>query len=383
MNDTLKGQENFATWTDVVNAAAGIEQPGNDVTLTLNSKIQAAAEEALQGYSGAIVVLSPQTGAVLACASSPTYSNADIDELLATAAQGADQTGGALINRAMNALYAPGSTFKMVTLTSALQNGVANADSVIDAPAFLEIGNAPVTNAGDVGYGEVSLQRAFEVSSNTAFGQIGVDLGAQTLMDTAEKFGFNKDFDLEVPLTTSLTGDADAMTEWETAWAACGQAVGDSSTHTVGPQATVMQMAMVASAIANDGVLQQPYFVEGVYNAQGERSYTGSGTSLGAVMDSSTANEITEMMKGVVSNGTGYAAAIDGVQVAGKTGTAETGKEYDDSWFVGFAPADNPSVVVAVIIEQGVNADTEDESGLASPRAKTVLETALQVQGMM
>ena len=100
-------------------------------------------------------------------------------------------------------------------------------------------------------------------------------------------------------------------------------------------------------------------------------------------MDATTADEITEMMEGGVNNGTGYAAAIDGVQVAGKTGTAETGKEYDDSWFVGFAPADNPSVVVAVIIEQGVNADTEDESGLASPRAKTVLEKALEVQGLM
>lgn len=383
MNDTLKGQENFASWTDVINAAAGIEQPGNDVTLTLNSKIQAAAEQVLEGYSGAVVVLDPNTGAVLASASSPTYSNADIDQLLAAAAGGTDDSGGALINRAMNSLYAPGSTFKMVTLTSALENGVMTTDSVIDAPAFMEIGNARVTNAGDVGYGEVGLQRAFEVSSNTAFGQIGVDLGAETLMDTAEKFGFNKDLDLEVPLTTSLTGDADQMTTWETAWAACGQAVGDSSTHTVGPQATVMQMAMVGAAIANDGVLQQPYFVDGVYNAQGERSYTGSGISLGSVMDASTANEITQMMEGVVNNGTGYAAAIDGVQVAGKTGTAETGKEYDDSWFVGFAPADNPSVVVAVVIEQGVNADAEDESGLASPRAKTVLETALEVQGMM
>ncbi len=377
MNDTLTGQENYATWTDVINAAAGITQPGNDVVLTINSEIQAVAEEVLEGYSGAVVVLDPQTGAVLACASSPTYSNDDLAELFAST----DDSDGALINRAMNTLYAPGSTFKIVTLTSALQNGTVTADSTINAPASLEIGNADVTNANNVGYGQISLQRAFAVSSNTAFGQIGEELGATALMETAENFGFNQSFDLEVSLTTSITGDADAMTTWETAWAACGQAVGDSSDHTVGPQATVMQMAMVAATVANDGVLKQPYFVEGIYNAQGERSYTASTTTIGTVMDEDTAETITEMMKAVVESGTGTSAAISGVEVAGKTGTAETGNEYDDSWFVGFAPADNPSVVVAVIIEQGVSSSADDSSGQAAPRAKEVLETALEVLG--
>ena len=377
MNDTLTGQENYATWTDVINAAAGITQPGNDVTLTINSEIQAVAEEVLEGYSGAVVVLNPQTGAVLACASSPTYSNDELEELFAST----DDDSGTLINRAMNTLYAPGSTFKIVTLTSALQNGVVTTDTTLNAPASIEIGNAPVTNAGNASYGQISLERAFAVSSNTAFAQIGEQLGATALMETAESFGFSQDFDLEVPLTTSLTGDADAMTTWETAWAACGQAVGDSSDHTVGPQATVMQMAMVAAAVANDGVLQQPYFVDGIYNAQGERSYTASTTTVGTVMDEDTAETITEMMETVVESGTGTSAAIDGVQVAGKTGTAETGNDYDNSWFVGFAPADNPTVVVAIVIEQGVSSD--DSSGKATPRAKEVLETALEVQGQL
>ena len=380
MNDTLTGQENYATWTDVINAAAGITQPGNDVVLTINSEIQAAAEEVLEGYSGAVVVLDPQTGAVLACASSPTYSNDDLAELFASSD---DDSDGTLINRAMNTLYAPGSTFKIVTLTSALQNGIVSADTTINAPASIEIGNAAVTNAGSVGYGQISLQRAFAVSSNTAFGQIGEELGATALMETAESFGFNQSFDLEVSLTTSITGDADAMTTWETAWAACGQAVGDSSDHTVGPQATVMQMAMVAAAIANDGVLQQPYFVEGIYNAQGERSYTASTTTISTVMDEDTAETITEMMKAVVESGTGTSAAISGITVAGKTGTAETGGDYDNSWFVGFAPADNPSVVIAIVIEQGVSSDSTDASGRAAPRAKEVLETALKVQGLL
>ena len=127
--------------------------------------------------------------------------------------------------------------------------------------------------------------------------------------------------------------------------------------------------------------IETPYFVEGVYNSKGERSFTASAKAYGTVMSKQTADSITDMMIGVVENGTGYEAAISGVEVAGKTGTAETNKEYNDSSFVGFAPADNPSVVVAVAIEEGVHGN--DEAGLASPRAKKVLETALQVQGLL
>ncbi|MFR3273242.1 MAG: penicillin-binding transpeptidase domain-containing protein [Slackia sp.] len=382
MNDTLKGQENFASWSDVVNYLAGINTPGNDVALTLNSKIQQAAEEVLEGYKGAVVVMDPNTGAVLALASSPTYSNADVESLLAAASSGSDSSGGALINRATNALYAPGSTFKLVTLTALLENGLATESTQVESPAFATIGNGELSNANDIGYGTITLKRATEVSSNTAFGALGAEkVGSNLLVETAEKFGFNKAIDdFELPLYTSLMPDPEEMTEWETAWAACGQPVGQHESP-AGPQATVMQMAMVASAIANDGVLETPYFVEGVYNSKGERSFTASAKAYGTVMSKQTADSITDMMIGVVENGTGYEAAISGVEVAGKTGTAETNKEYNDSWFVGFAPADNPSVVVAVAIEEGVHGN--DEAGLASPRAKKVLETALQVQGLL
>ena len=382
MNDTLKGQENFASWSDVVNYLAGVNTPGNDVVLTLNSKIQQTAEQVLQGYKGAVVALDPETGAVLASASSPTYSNADVETLLESVSAGSDPSNGALINRATNALYAPGSTFKLVTLTALLENGLASENTQVEAPAFAEIGNAKVTNANDVGYGTITLKRATEVSSNTAFGALGADeVGADLLVETAEKFGFGKTIDgLELPLYTSLMPDPEEMTTWETAWAACGQPVGQHESP-AGPQATVMQMAMVASAIANDGVLETPYFVESVYNAKGEHSFNASPKAYGTVMSKQTADSITDMMLGVVQNGTGRDAAIKGVDVAGKTGTAETNKEYNDSWFVGFAPADNPRIVVAVVIEEGVHGD--DESGEASSRAKSVIQTALEVQGLL
>lgn len=259
---------------------------------------------------------------------------------------------------------------------------MADANTIVDAPAEKEIGNAPVTNANNVGYGEIPLAQALAVSSNTAFGTLGAEkVGAEGLVKMAEAFGFNSGIDgLELPLATSLMPDPAEMTTWETAWAACGQPVGQHESP-AGPQATVLQMAMVASAIANDGVLEKPYFVEGIYNANGERSYTAKPQSLGTVVSKQTANAVTSMMVDVVANGTGADAAIPGIEVAGKTGTAETNKEYNDSWFVGFAPAENPSVVVAVLIEEGVYGN--DESGLASLRAQKVLSAALQVQGLL
>jgi cell division protein FtsI/penicillin-binding protein 2/cell division protein FtsW (lipid II flippase) len=382
MNDVLQGNTSYASWQDVIEDAAGINTPGNDVELTINSEIQQTAQDELDGYSGAIVVMNPKTGAILACASSPTYDISDIEDLLAQAAEGNDDGSGRLVNRAVNALYAPGSTFKIVTLTSLLENGVADEDTTVSAPASLDIGGGEVTNAGDVGYGTITLKRATEVSSNTAFGQLGVELGADKLVATAESFGFNKELDgVGVSVTESLMPDPDDMTEWETAWAAAGQPVGEHASSPAGPQATVLQMAMVASAVANDGVIETPYFVEAVYNYKGERSYTATTTPYATVMSQDTADTINDMLVGVVNNGTGYDAEVSGVQVAGKTGTAETGKEREDSWFVGYAPADDPTVVVAVLIEEGVDADAEDESGLASPRASAVIEKALEVQG--
>ena len=379
MNDSLKGQSDFANWADVVTNMAGGNTPGNDVVLTLNSQIQATAESVLEGYAGAVVVMEPTSGAVLAMASAPTYYVGDVDDVLNQAAAGNDT--GALVNRATGAVYAPGSTFKLVTLTGLLENGLANADTEVEAPASMKIGNAPVTNAGDVGYGVISLQYATAVSSNTAFAQLGVDMGPELLVETAESFGFNKEIKgLELPLAESLMPDPAEMTTWETAWAACGQPVGQHESP-AGPQATVLQMAMVASAIANDGVLETPYFVQEVYNNKGERSYAAKPSSMGTIMSEETAEEITQMMISVVNEGTGYGASLGSVQVAGKTGTAETDKEYDDSWFIGFAPAENPSVVVAVLVEEGVYGD--DMSGLASVRAQTVLSTALQVPGLL
>lgn len=371
-NDTLKGQRNYASWIDVVNAATDAGTPGNDVKLTINSTIQQAAEQALDGFNGACVVIDPETGAVLALASSPSYNASDIESILSS---GSDSS--ALYNRATQALYSPGSTFKMVSLTTALENNVATESSVFSSPGEMTIGNGKVNNFGNYSYGEITLARATELSSNTVYGQLGTQIGSDRLVEGSEKFGFNQDVSFDIPLVKSLMPDPNEMTEWETAWATAGEPVGQHASP-AGPQATVLQMALVGCVIANDGVMEQPYLVDSIYNADGECSFTARPSSLMTATSSSIAKRVRTVLEGVVNSGTGTAAAVQGVQIAGKTGTSETGKEYDDSWFVGMGPSEDCKVVVAIALEQGASLN-----GGAASRAQNVLETALKTQGSL
>jgi len=373
-NETLQGNQDFATWSDALNMLAGVGNPGNDVTLTINSKIQQAAQDALEGNVGACVVIDPKTGAMLGLASAPTYDAADFERLLSDAATNSSDSS-ALFNRATQALYAPGSTFKIVSLTAALEDGVATLDSTYDSPASIDIGNADVTNARDIAYGNITLARALEVSSNTVFGQVGEQLGAERLVTAAESFGFNGNPNFTLPLAKSLMPVPSEMTTWETAWAACGEPVGEHESP-AGPQATVLEMALTGCAIANNGTIMTPYLVDGIYNANGERSFSPTPTVFKQATSAQTAQQVRDAMLGVVTNGTGYPAAINGVEVAGKTGTAENGDGTTNMWFVGMAPADNPQVVVAIVIEKG-------ENSIAAYKAKDVLETSLALYGLL
>lgn len=374
-NDTLKGQRNYASWTDVLNASTGNSAAGNDVKLTINSTIQKAAQDALEGFSGACVVIDPKTGAVLALASSPTYNAADIETLLQNSSNSSDSS--ALYNRATQALYPPGSTFKIVTLTGALENNVATESSIFKAPGSMKIGNGDITNFNGRSYGEITLARATEVSANTVYAQLGVEMGAAMLVKTAEDFGFDQDIKFDLPLAKSLMPKPEEMTEWETAWAAAGEPVGEHESP-AGPQSTVLEMAMVGCAIANNGAIQKPYLIDSIYNAEGKCSFTASPSTLMTATNSATANRVKSVLEGVVASGTGGAAAVSGVKIAGKTGTAETGKPIDDSWFVGIGPSENSRVVVAIVLEEG-----SDLPGGAASRAQGVLRTALQVQGVI
>ena len=372
MNDTLTGSEDYSSWENAIESLAGIAQPGNSVQLTIDSRIQAAAESALEnsGLSGAIVVLNPSTGAVLARASNPTYDNANP----AGAITGEDASAS-LFDRATQALYTPGSTFKTVTLSAALESGAATLDTTYSAPAEMEIGGAAVTNADDIGYGTISLRRAFAVSSNVAYGQLARDLGAETLVNQANAFGFGQSLGQDFSTTPSIMPDPSVMTEWELAWAGAGQPVGQG--HEPGPQVTCMQNAVIAAAIANGGIAMNPYVVGQILAPNGTVISTTQPRSLGQAVSAGTAEQVREAMLDVVESGTGYEAQVRGVEVAGKTGTGETSKENANSTFIGFAPYDSPVVAISVVIE-----NYYDHEITAASIAGQVLAQTLSILGV-
>ena len=374
MSSSLVGEEDFETITDAVRAAAGIQTSGNDVVLTIDADIQKAAQEALGDSDGACVVLDTETGAVLAEASSPTYDNNDVEDIISGEDDSAD-----LYNRATQSLYAPGSTFKIVTLAAALDTGTVEPDDVYSSPGKIEIGNAPVTNYNKTKHGKITVAQATAYSSNTVFAQIAVELGAEDLVSYAEAFGFNDADNLiqDFSLTDSLMPDPDEMTTWETAWAGAGQPVGEHDSP-AGPQVTVMQMAVAMAAIANDGVAMKPYVVEKVLSPSGSTVAKTTSEIYGQVISEETAKTEQEILESVVTGGTGTAAQISGATVIGKTGTAETSNELSDAWFVGTAEAGGESVTVAIVIEEG-----DSGGGVAAPAAKEVLECALEEVGAL
>lgn len=301
---------------------------GNDVTLTIDSDVQKAAENALQGRKGACVVIDSGSGAVMASASSPTYKAADAEDILSGEKQGQDS---AMFNRATQALYAPGSTFKIVSLASALAENVTKEDDVYNSPGILDIGGGKVTNYQKTTYGNITLARATEYSANTAFAQVGERLGADKLVANSEKFLFNKDIKFDdLPVAKSLMPDPDEMTLWETAWASAGEPVGEHNSP-AGPQATVLEMALVGCSIANNGLINQPHLVDSIHNASGDTSYTLQKSAIATPIPQDIAKRVAAVLEGVVRRGTGTAAAIPGANIAGKTGTAEKGGDRTDS----------------------------------------------------
>ena len=370
MNETLTGAKDYSSWTNAINSLAGITQPGNSVKLTIDSRIQKAAEQALAGKKGAIVVLDPRTGAVLAWASAPTYDLDDIEGAL----NATEDSDVSLYDRATQALYTPGSTFKVITLAAALDSGTAGLSDTYRSPGSMEIGNAEVTNIKGTDHGTISLDKAFAYSSNVVFGQLANEIGADTLVQYANAFGYGSQLGQDFSTAASIMPDPSLMTEWELAWAGAGQPVGQG--HVAGPQTTPMQNAVMAAAVANNGVAMNPYVVAQTLSPEGTVIKSTQPRSLGQAMSASTASQMKDAMLDVVEDGSGSAAAVAGVKVAGKTGTAETGS-HTNSVFVGFAPFDTPTVAVSIMLEE------YDVHGVSAVSvASTIIRAALEAQGL-
>jgi len=370
MNDALSGQRVFSTFRDAVEAAAGLPVPGNDVWLTIDSRVQRAAEQSLAGHRGALVALDPRTGAVLAMASSPGYDPALVDD---SWEQLSAETDAPLYNRAAQSLYPPGSTYKIVTLTGALDSGVATQETTYTGPGTLEIGGAPVTNYEGGSYGAMDLRSATMRSVNTAFAQLAVDLGPQELVAQSERFGFGKVPPIEIEAHASLMPSPGEMTTWETAWAGVGQPVGEHESPP-GPQVTALQMALVTAGLANDGIVMRPHLIERITDRAGRVITSTEPRRFSVATDPQTSAIVSDIMVDTVRSGTGTRAQIPGVAVAGKTGTAEAAKGTEPhAWFIAFAPAEDPQVAVAIILE---NSGTGGR--VAAPAVRPVMEAALQ-----
>jgi len=343
--------------------AAGQPSQGNDLVLTVDAAVQQAAAVALGDYQGAIVALDPRSGAVLALVSRPSFDPDTIDT--GWSAILTDPTSP-LLDRATQGQYPPGSSFKTITLAAALQSGRATEQTVFECPGSMMVAGATIADPNGESHGRVTVRQAFALSCNVAFVQIGLKTGADAILGMARAFGLGSAPQFDLPAAPGHLPDSRVLGMRGLAQIAFGQG---------SLLVTPLQMSVVAATIANHGVRMRPFLLSQLRTPGGRilRTYAQRGSR--EVLPPSIAAQIASDMVTVVENGTGTGARIPGIRVAGKTGTAENPRGRTDAWFLAFAPADRPSVAVAVLLE---NAGRGGEVG--APAAQQVLRAALRSQ---
>ena len=339
---------------------------GDDVILRLSMTAQQEAMDQLRslGARGAVVVVDPSTGGLLTMASTPTY---DPNDGLADALA---DPGSPLLNRAPQGLYPPGSTFKVVTAASALDNGTVTVDQGFPGPSCIPIAGQQLCNFRKRAYGPHDFGYALVHSINTTFAKVGIELGPERLEATMREFGFFRripwDYPPEQTLPSGIFNPRGNLVDPSTPVDVARLAIGQERL-----LATPLQMALVAAAVANGGQLVEPQPVQEVRAPDGSVVRRPQPVFLGRAMTTETAATLRGLMREVVDDGTGSAANVAGLDIAGKTGTAETGEEgRNDAWFIGFAPASAPRYAFAVLVE-----DTEGTGGdVAAPIAAAVVQ---------
>ena len=384
-NRVLSGSDNRLFVNRVVDLVSNKQPKGGSVELTIDPLAQKAAAEGLarlgKNTKGAVVALDPQSGAVLAMVSQPTYdpnrlaSHNFTDVVKAYKAYSADEDQP-LINRVTQQTLPPGSTFKLVTAAAALEDGVVdNIDDKIKAGARLTFPGIQYTlpneNGGNCGGNSITFERALNVSCNVAFGALAGKIGQEKLDEQAAKFGFGTD-----PLD-GLAGNASRFSVGDSELEAPQLAQSGIGQFEVA--ATPLQMAMVAAGVANGGDVMKPYIVKTVRSPNLRVLEQAQPERLSQAMSSSNARKLSDMMVSTVEVGTATSARISGVDVGAKTGTAQSTPDRPPyAWFVSFAPADDPKVAVAVLVESSDTARNEIAGGrLAGPIARSVMEAVL------
>ena len=379
-NSVLNGDDPSLFSSRIKTLVTGDSQRGGAVELTIKPEIQEAAYDALAGREGAVVALDPSTGAILAMVSSPSYDPSAFATRDGNAANEAntalsEDSSRPLDNRAIAGnRYPPGSTFKIITTAAALRTGKITTDAEVDAPDTITLPGTShsLENYGgeSCGGGRTTFSHAFAESCNTPFAQLAMDVGDEELAKEAKNWGFGSDLSIPLKVTPSVYPDNDSQAQ--TAMAGIGQA---------SVQATPMMMAMVAATVANKGEQMTPYLVSRILDPDLNEISTTSKKEARTPIDSATAKSLTSLMQTAVAEGTGTSAQVAGVQVAGKTGTAETGTgSGPTTWFVGFAGTDinKPQVALAVVLDG--NAETQDGATggkVAGPVAAQVIDAAV------
>jgi penicillin-binding protein A len=348
------------------------------VTLTLSSTLQKLAQQQLGSRQGAVVALDPTTGALLALWSNPSYDPNPL--ALHNQQQVKDywnkqqaDSAHPMLPRSYRDRFFPGSTYKVITSSALLDHNPTLADRsypVLSSLPLPNTGGQVLRNFGGETCGGV-LADLFRVSCNTGFAQIGMDLGAKNMADEAQAFGFDKTPPIDLPSAAQSFFPSAASFVHDLPGLA-KSAIGQENV-----AATPLEMAMVAGAIANHGVIMKPHVLKEVTNSEGQVVRTYQPSPWLTATSPSTAGLMTQLMLSVVQNGTGTAAQISGVQVAGKTGTAQTGNNTIHAWFVCFAPADHPKVAVAVLVENQPEGNESTGGLIAAPIARAVLQAAL------
>lgn len=349
--------------SDILIALFGGDLRPESLRLTLDAPLQQAAADALGERPGTIVALDPATGAVLAWVVRPTYDPARItDPAYASELEG-DPTSP-LLDRAREALYPPASTFKLVVAAEALESGLVDASSLLPDIASIQLPQTETVlrNAGGTvcaNGGEISLAIAIARSCNVPFAALALQLEATAVQERAELFGFNAELPFDLDTVASVVPD-----HTDDPAARAQSAIGERSV-----RATPLQMALVAATIANGGEVLSPYLVDAVFDADGKAVEVTDPTTIGRAISTSTAAFLSEAMVLAVEEGTATRAGVSGIRIAGKTGTSEAGSN-PPVWFVGFAPADNPTIAIAILVEGG----GVDGSGgsIAAPMARQV-----------
>lgn len=377
-NSVLAGTDDRLLVDRLQQLFAGAQPRGGAVSLTINGAAQEAAFSGLNGRTGAVVAIEPATGRILALATSPSFdpnafSSHKPSQILAAQEKLQSDANKPLTNRPLTMLLPPGSTFKLITAAAALENGIADDSRLLPGPAQLDLPQTSQVMDNWNGKacsssGEVTLRQALTISCNTTFAWLGMELGAEKLRDQARKFGFDQSFD--IPMRAAASRFPDSPDAPQTALSAIGQ---------FDVRASALQMAMVAAGIGNRGVVMRPYLIDQVLAPDLQVLDETRASDFGRAISERTAATLTSMMVDVVERGTGSNARISGIKVAGKTGTAQNNPESKPhAWFVAFAPAENPSVAVAVVLQNGGNAAEVSGNRLAAPIARSVIRAVLK-----